>query len=90
MLARTVFERAEQGEYIYIIENHPYLQSITYRPNSEIGLEIYATGRFFAYTNSTEPFNVPEPKIIYLPDLPTDPWDQIVRPNNFNNEGEEE
>ncbi len=81
-LAQLVKNKIDNGDYIYLFTNYRYLKKIVYPFNGEPHY-YYEYGSFYAYTNSDEPYNVPDPEIVYLPQLPLDPWDQVLRPNDI-------
>ena len=80
-LAQLVKDKIDNGDYIYLKKNYNYVTKITYLPSSSTPRYEYARGNFYVYTNSEIPYDLPEPEIVYLPYLPLDPWDQVVRPN---------
>ncbi len=65
------------GELIYIVFDYEYISMSIYYMATGITIRKTAIGDFYAYTNSTEPYNVPETVYEVVPKIP---GDIVLRP----------
>ena len=65
-----MMELLDDGEMIYIVKGYTYPKTYVYNSFTGVTTTAYATGNFYAYTNSTVPFNVPDPEYIVFPPDP--------------------
>lgn len=76
-LASVVQTKMENGDYIYIVFNYPYISHSIYYVATGQTVNTTSYGDFHAYTNSTVPFEVPE--TVYEV-VPVRPGDLVVKP----------
>lgn len=72
----------ENGNLIYIIKNYVYVYRQVYYEATGVTRSYRTTGHFYAYTNSTIPYNVPEPIVVIIPDDFDGP---VPMPNSLEN-----
>lgn len=77
-LAEMAYGLVTNGSLIYVVFNYSYIYATYYYEVNGRTTKITRTGDFYAYTNSTVPFNVPEP-LRYV--IPADPDEPILRPD---------
>lgn len=65
-LASIVQSKINNGDYIYIIYQYQYLKQINHFLKTGIKKYIYDVGDFYAYSNSTIPYDVPDTIINYI------------------------
>ena len=69
-LGGLMMELLDDGGLIYIIKGYTYPKAYVYNSITGVTTTSYATGDFYAYTNSTVPYNVPDPEYIVFPPDP--------------------
>ena len=72
-----ILELIEYGYLIYIIRNYRYISHTIYYAETGVTRYVYATADLYAYTDSTEPYNIPEPTHEIVSPFPDGP---VVRP----------